>query len=269
MGSWNNKVVVVTGGSEGLGRTIGISFAQQGAQSVLLARNGASLQDVCESAQESGLQVDWIVCDVTNDQSVSNAVEEVVRRYGRIDIWVNNVGKSTRIKFEECDVEQYKELMEFNLYSAVRCTLAVMEHLVTTSGQVVNIGSLAAKTGWPHVAPYSVSKHALAAFSHQMRIEGPPNVNCLFVCPGPIKRSDALVRYRSQSEGLDSVAAKPGAGVNLKGIAPEKLAQRIVRYCELRKSEMVLPWYSRALFSIAQLSPTIGDYLLRRSSRKK
>lgn len=269
MGTWNNKVVVVTGGSEGLGRAIGIAFASAGAQTVLLARNESPLRDACERAQQSGLSIDWVVSDVTDDQSVTESVEEIIRRHGQIDVWVNSVGKSTRVDFEKCDVGQYKDLMELNLYSAVRCTLAARDALVATSGQVVNIGSLAAKTGWPNVAPYAVSKHALAAFSHQMRIEGPANVNCLFVCPGPIKRTDAMVRYEAESEGLGEIAALPGAGVNLKGIAPEKLAQKIVRYCELRKQEIVLPWYSRVLFSIAQLSPTIGDFLLRRSYRKK
>jgi short-subunit dehydrogenase len=269
METWNNKVVVVTGGSDGLGRTIGTVFSEAGAQSVLLARNESTLRDVCEQAKQAGRSVDWIVADVTDDQSVTNAVEEIVRRHGRIDVWVNNVGKSTRVKFEQCDVEQYKELMELNLYSAVRCTLAALDQLIATSGQIVNIGSLAAKTGWPNVAPYSVSKHALAAFTHQMRIEGPSNISCLFVCTGPIKRSGVMDRYEAQSNGLEPVASQPGAGVNLKGIAPEKLARKIVRACELRKPEIIMPWYSRVLFSIAQLSPSMGDFLLRRSSRNK
>ena len=267
MGTWNNKIVVVTGGSDGLGRAIGIAFASAGAKTVLLARKEQPLREVCDGVPQSGL--DWIVADVTDDQGVTDAVAEIVRRHGRIDVWVNNVGKSTRIKFDQCDVDQYRDLMELNLYSAVRCTLAALDALATTSGQVVNIGSLAAKTGWPNVAPYTVSKHALAAFSHQFRIEGPPNVNCLFVCTGPIQRSDSTIRYESESQGLDANASRPGAGVKLKGISAERLARKIVRYCELRKQELVLPWYTRLLFSVAQLSPRIGDFILRRSNRKK
>lgn len=269
MGIWNNKVVVVTGASDGLGRAIAMTFAAAGAHAVALARNESRLKDVCSQAQQQGLSLDWVVADVTNDQSIEEAIKEIVRRRGQIDVWVNNVGKSTRIKFEQCGVDRYRDLMELNLYSTVRCTLAVLDQLVATSGQVVNIGSLAAKTGWPNVAPYSVSKHALAAFSHQLRIEGPPNINCLFVCPGPIRRPDSQVRYQTESQGLGAAASLPGAGVSLKGIEPRDLAQKIVRYCELRKAELVVPWYSRLVFSIGQLSPTIGDFFLRRSSRKK
>ena len=269
MSNWKNKVVVVTGGSNGFGLAVAMAFANRGAKSVLIARSEKRLVEATAMAQNENCDFDWVVGDVTDDQSVIDTVTEIIRRHQRIDVWVNNVGQSTRIEFEKCGVEDYKAFMETNFYSAVRCTLAVLNHLVASSGQVVNIGSLAAKTAWPHVAPYAVSKHALAAFSHQLRIEGPDNVNCLFVCPGPIRRSDAHQRYKDQATGLDESARQPGAGVKLKGIPPDQLAQKIVRYCEQRKKELVVPWYTRILFSVAQVSPTLGDYLLRRSSNSK
>ena len=269
MGKWNKKVVVVTGGSDGLGHAIAMAFASGGAKSVLIARDESRLRQASQLARQNGLDVDWIPCDVTQDQGVTDSFKEIIKRHGQIDLLVNNVGRSTRAKFKRCNVDAYKELMEINFYTAVRCTLEALKHLEATSGQVVNIGSLAAKTGWPNVAPYSVSKHALAAFSHQLRIEGPENVDCLFVCSGPIQRADASSRYDDQMAGLDASAGQPGAGVNLKGIPPEKLARKIVRACETRKKELVLPSYTRLLFAIAQLSATVGDFLLRRSTKKK
>lgn len=268
MANWKNKVVVVTGGSDGLGRSIAMAFSADGAKSILLARDETRLRTVAEAAVGQGLDVDWIVCDVSSDTSVAQAVDEIIRRYGRIDVWVNNVGRSSRIKFAQCGVEEYQASIDINFYSAVRCTLAVLDHVTATSGQIVNIGSLAAKTGWQNVASYAVGKHALAAFSHQMRIEGPSNVNCLFVCMGPIKRADASVRYADQVDGLDESAKKPGAGVKLKGICPDLMAAKIVRGCRGRKKEIVLPFYTRFLFAILQLSPSFGDFLLRRSSKK-
>jgi short-subunit dehydrogenase len=267
MSQWKNKVVVVTGGSEGLGKSIGIEFANAGATVVLLARNESKLKSVIESSRLENGSLEYRVCDVTSDESVAAAVSYIDDQFGRIDVWVNNVGQSTRIKFEECDIATYQHFIEMNLYTAVRCTMEVLPHLERTSGQVVNIGSLAAKTGWRFVAPYTVSKHGLAAFSHQFRLEGPQNVNCLFVCPGPIRRSDSQHRYEAESKELESGASRPGGGVKLKGIPPERLASRIVRCCEKRKKELVMPWYSRILFSIAQLSPSVGDFLLRKSSK--
>lgn len=267
MGSWQGKVVLVTGGSGGLGLAIGCAFSQAGATVVLLSRNAEKLQEICELKAELSISLHWIEGDVTSDSSIEAAVQGVLEQHGRIDLLVNNVGKSTRVELLNCSVDQYAEFMEMNLYSAIRCTFATMDALKATSGQVVNIGSLASKTGWPKVAPYSVSKHALAAFSHQLRLEGPSNVSCLHVCPGPIRRDDSGIRYGSQLEGMASSVGQPGAGVKLKGIDPDFLAQKIVRQCERRKPELVIPWHAKILFSIIQLSPKLGDFLLRRSNR--
>ncbi len=269
MANWNGKVVVVTGSSQGLGKEIAFAFANQQAKVVLIARDEKRLSELAAFAHQSGLKVDWIVADVTNSASVTQAFDEVIKRHHQLDVLVNNVGKSTRVRLEDCLVEDYKSLLEINLYTAVRCTLAALPHLKATSGQVVNIGSLASKTGWPNVAPYAASKHALSAFSHQLRLEGPANVNCLQVCTGPIKLIDSEYRYSEQAKELSESARQPGAGVNIKGIPPEKLAAKIVRGCEKRKKELVMPAYTRLLFAIAELSPTIGDMILRRSTRKK
>lgn len=263
-----NKVIVVTGGSAGLGLAIAKAFANRGAIAVLLSRDESRLkQRVAETPINKG-RLDWIACDVTSDQSVADAVNEIVGRHHRIDVWVNNVGKSTRIKFDDCSVDHYKQLMESNLYTAIRCARAILPRLEQSSGQLVNIGSLASKTGWANIAPYTVSKSALATFSHQVRVEGPANVNCLLVCPGPIARDDANSRYDLEAEGLDESARRPGAGVKLKGIPPEKLAEKIVSACEKRKKEIVVPAKARILFSISQLSPSLGDWLLKRFGSK-
>ncbi|MDE0935784.1 MAG: SDR family NAD(P)-dependent oxidoreductase [Mariniblastus sp.] len=267
MGSWQGKVVIVTGGSGGLGLAIGCAFSQAGATVVLLSRNEEKLRSVCELRAKSSIHLDWVLGDVTSDSSIEAAVESTLKKHGRIDLLVNNVGKSTRVELLNCSVGQYAELMEMNLYSAIRCTLATMDALKATSGQVVNIGSLASKTGWPKVAPYSVSKHGLAAFSHQLRLEGPQNVSCLHVCPGPIRRDDAGTRYDAQASEMAESVAQPGAGVKLKGIDPDVLARKIVRQCERRKPELVIPWHAKILFTITQLSPKIGDFLLMRSNR--
>ena len=265
---WKNKTVIVTGGSNGLGRQLALNFARNQAFVFVLARNEARLKQMAEEALLEGLQIAWRVADVTDDQSVQDAVTEIIRRRGAIDVWINNVGKSTRVALTECGVEEYKKQMEVNFYSSVRCSLAALPHLAETSGQLVNIGSLTCKTGWPYVAPYSASKHALAAFHHQLRLEGPSNINYLLVCTGPIQRPDAGERYRDQAAGLPESANRPGGGVRLRGIPPEKLAEKIERSCRRRKKELIVPSYTRIAFAISQLSPGLGDLLLKRSRSK-
>lgn len=269
MANWTDKVVVVTGGSSGLGRAIAAEFAEAGASVICLARDEQKLAQAVKELSQSGATLSGVVADVTSDQSVAEAIAEVRNQHGQIDVWVNNVGQSLRISLEDAGVEDFQKLMEINFLSAVRCSLAALPELDRTSGHLVNIGSLASKTGWPLVAPYSASKHALAAYHHQLRLEGPRSIHYLFVCPGPIRRSDAGQRYADQASKLSDEAAKPGAGVKLKGIPPEDIAKRIRAACESRKADLVMPGKARIAFALAQLSPRLGDYLLRKFSSSK
>ena len=269
MANWTDKVVVVTGGSSGLGRAIAAEFASVGAKVVCLARDEAKLATAVEELSQSDADVSAVVADVLDDASVAAAVAEVKQRHGQIDLWVNNVGRSLRIALADATVADYQDLMEINFLSAVRCSIAVLPELDRTSGHLVNIGSLASKTGWPLVAPYSTSKHALSAYHHQLRLEGPRSVHYLFVCPGPIRRDDAGTRYAGQASKLPEEASKPGAGVKLKGIPPEEIAIQIRLGCEKRKADIVMPGKARIAFALAQLWPRLGDYLLRKVSSSK
>jgi short-subunit dehydrogenase len=92
----------------------------------------------------------------------------------------------------------------------------------------------------------------------------PRGVHVLLVCPGPIARPDAGVRYDAQATGLPDTARRPGGGVKLKGLPPERLVAKILEYCERRRPELVMPARARLLFAISQLSPTLGDWIIRR-----
>lgn len=303
MANWAQKVVVVTGGSSGLGREIAAEFLKSGSHVVCLARDRQKLENTVQQLRQSHLgiasdptsvgvdlqdpsaasvtgsstpqsqspvgSVTSVVADVTDDQSIQTAVEEIIKRHGQIDVWVNNVGRSLRIALADAKVDDYRELMEINFFSVVRCTAAVLPFLDRSSGHLVNIGSLASKTGWPWVAPYATSKHALAAYHHQLRLEGPRSVHYMFVCPGPIARADAGVRYTDSKPKMPDHVSKPGAGVKLKGLSPEKIAENIRLGCERRKIDIVMPWKTRIAFALAQLSPRLGDRLLKMSSSGK
>jgi short-subunit dehydrogenase len=262
MGHWTNKVVLVTGGSAGLGLEIVRQFAAAGATTVALGRDEDRLGEVRTRLAADHLAVDMIRADVTDHEQVIGAIQSVVARHGRLDVLINNVGKSIRIGVREATIDDFRELMELNFYSAVRCTAAALPYLEQSSGHVVNVGSLASKTAWPFLAPYSASKFALAAYTHQLRLEGPTNVHYMLVCPGPVKRRDAGRRYRESA--VPDPARRPGAGARVEIIDPVRLARKIVRGCELRKREIVFPFRARILFTVLAYSPPLGDWLLRR-----
>ncbi len=269
MKHWENKIVVVTGGSAGLGFAIAMRFALEGATAVLVARDRQQLKYAQNLFAKNDLTADYIVADVTDAKAAKNMINEVVERHGKLDVLVNNVGKSIRTRLSETTPEQYRELMEINFMSAVNCSLPALKHLTASSGHIVNIGSLSAKSAWPLVGPYTTSKFALGGFNHQLRVETPSNVHVMFVCPGPIKRDDSGQRYDEQSENLPDEARKPGAGVSFSGIDPLKLAAKITRGCRKRKIELLIPRKTRLMLVLGTLSPSLGDWLLTRLNRKK
>lgn len=268
MAIWRDKVVLITGGSEGLGLEIARAFALRGATVCIVSRDQIKLQTARQTLADESLQVHVYPCDVTNDQQVTDTFEQIIRQHDRLDVLVNNVGKSTRCNISEASVAEFQDLMEANFYTVVRCTKTALPELVKTKGHVVNIGSLASKTAWPFIAPYTTSKHAVAAYTHQLRIDGPRDVHFMLVCPGPIRRGDAGVRYSQQAAHLPKTAQQPAAGAKLKGISSAKVAKRIVAGCERRKAEIVMPFYAKYFFAVSQISPRLGDWMIRKMRRE-
>ena len=275
-GAWKGKVVLITGSSNGLGLEIAREFLQRGATVCLTARNSAGLETARNdlqqtlSAEDSTSQrISIHPVDVTSDQQVTQLFENVAGEHGRLDVLVNNVGRSTRSDISQATVAEFDDMMQVNFYTTVRCTQSALPSIVKSDGHVVNIGSLASKTAWPYIAPYAASKHAVANYTHQLRLDGPKNVHFLLVCPGPIRREDSGERYAEQASGLPESAAQPGAGVKIKGLSAQSLARKIVTACEKRKPELVMPLKSRLLFVAQQFSVRLGDWLIGKFSKNK
>ena len=262
---WKNKVVLVTGGSKGLGLAIGEAFADAGCRVVLAARDADILAQSAESLRGRRANVLDIPTDITNENQVQQLFQQVRDNHGQLDVLVNSVGSSSRSEITATTTDDFQRLLELNFLGLVRCTRAAIPSLLASQGHVVNIASLAAKTAGRYMGAYPVSKFAVAAYSQQLRLElGPQGLHVLLVCPGPIKRDDAGQRYNEQAVDLPDTAQRPGAGAKLARIDPSALARKIVTYCERRKPELVAPGRARLLFAIAQLSPTLGDWILKR-----
>ena len=130
---------------------------------------------------------------------------------------------------------------------------------------MVNIGSLGAKSAARWLGAYPATKFAVAAYSQQLRLElGPQGLHVLLVCPGPIQRSDPRLYPLAGLEDVPEHARRPGAGVKTRAIAPGRLAEMILRACQRRQPELVVPGRARLLFALSQLFPRLGDWIVLR-----
>jgi NAD(P)-dependent dehydrogenase (short-subunit alcohol dehydrogenase family) len=265
MSYWQDKVAVVTGGSTGLGKAVAGALAESHARVVIAARGTASLEAARGALSGTGRSVVSIAADVTRDEDVERLFAETISRFGRLDLLVNNAGRSMRRSILETTPEDFSELLNLNLLGVVRCTRAAVPHLLETRGHLVNVGSLAGKSASRYVGAYPASKFALSAYTQQVRLElGEKGLHVLLVCPGPIAREEPREHAPDDLAGLPPSAARPGAGVKTRAISPDWLARAILRSCERRRSELVVPWTARLLFAVMDLWPFAGDYLLNR-----
>jgi short-subunit dehydrogenase len=139
--------------------------------------------------------------------------------------------------------------------------------LLASRGHLVNIGSLAGKTAARYMGAYSATKHAVSAYSQQLRLElGPQGLHVLLVSPGPIARDEPRSYSAEKLASLPASARKPGGGVKVGLLRSDRLAEQILLACDRRRSELVVPGRSRLVFALGQLWPDLGDWIVRKMS---
>ena len=269
MVQWQQKTVVITGGSAGLGKELALAFLQRQATVIVVARDSERLENLKRTSDD---RVHTYACDVTSDESVDELMTRLNADFDKIDVWVNNVGQSDRGEARDTTVTEFEKSLQINFLSAVRCTNAILPSLLESRGKLINIGSLACKSGGMYIGAYPAGKHALAAYSQQLRMELATDfVDVLLVCPGPVDRRESRSETAQYdiSDSLPAVATGPGGGVRLKLIDPQRLAKQIIRACEKNKLELVVPRRAKLLFAISQLCPRLGDWVLRKKTNTK
>ncbi len=214
----DGKSAVITGGSKGLGLAMAERFAASGADVAILARDPATLADARAVIQKGARgKVAAISCDVSKPAPIQAAYDQAMREFGKIDIFVNNAGQSTRGPSETLTDEMWQADLDLKLFAQIRfCRLLFPQMKARKWGRIISVLNIGAKAPGADSAPTSVSRAAQMAFTKALSNEGAPHnvlVNSLHV--GVIV-SDQIMR-RHQREGanvsLDDFIAQAGRGV--------------------------------------------------------
>jgi short-subunit dehydrogenase len=267
MNYWQQKICLVTGASSGLGLSLSRALAKRGAHVIMNARTMGPLNNAIEVLKAAGGDATPCPGDVTSQSDVEQIAQTVRSKFAGLDLLCNCAGQSTRKAVLDTTPEDFQQLWEANFLSAVRMTRAFANDLLPRTGHLVNIGSLASKLATRYYGGYPASKFALAAYSQQLRLEiGPQGLHVLLVCPGPIKRADATPRYVADTTNIPESARQPGGGAKLRGLDPDWLAEKILRACEHRQAELIVPGKAKLLIALSALSPRLGDWLLKKAT---
>lgn len=258
---FQNKVVIVTGASSGIGLETALAFAREGARVVLAARNETELREVVNTHPEWRDQFLVVPTDVTKDEDVSQLVGTTVAKFGRVDILVNNAGIGMRATFDDMPLDDVRSLMDVNLYGPIRCIQAVLPQMRRQhEGQIVNVGSVLSMVVAARNAAYCASKFALLALSDTLRIElHGSGIEVISVLPAYTDTPffDRMYQYGGP------VRQSPFAGQH-----PAKVAQALLRGCARHKRQVVLTVSARIAIWLRRLCPPLLDFFVRQSARR-
>ena len=272
MDSDERPVALVTGGSAGLGMVIAETLLARGYDVMIVGRDAERLNLAVDrlSAAVNGTVASY-QCDLTSSNDVDGLLVGVQQRFGRLDALINCVGASDRGLIENLAPERLENLLRQNVLTALLCSQGALPLLESSGGVIVNIGSLASKVGARYIGGYAVAKHALAGMTQQMRLElKSRGIHVALVCPGPIRRADQGSRYSELiDQSMPAQASAPGGGTRLKGLAPERVADAVVRCLRHRVPDIILPRHLRILVAVGHAFPRLGDWLLLKFTSSK
>jgi short-subunit dehydrogenase len=228
------KVVIITGASSGIGKALAEKYAAEGWNLVLAARREERLLELKAKLNHTGVLI--AKTDVTSETDCKNLVDQAVKKFGQIDVLINNAGISMRALFNQTDLDVMRKLMDVNFWGTVYCTRFAMPFLLKTKGSLVGVISVGGYIGLPGRTGYSASKFAVRGFLETIRVENlKTGLHVLMVAPGftasEIRKSALLANGKQQGE-------TPRNENNM--MSAEECAEHIFKAVLKRKRELVL-----------------------------
>ncbi len=260
-----NKVVVITGGSSGIGKALAFEFGRHGAKIVVTGRQIERLDETRTELEAAGITCLALHADVSQEEEVKKMVEEVIHKFNRIDVLINNAGISMRALIEDVEIEVIKKVMDTNFYGAVYTTKYCIPHIVETKGSVVGISSIAGYRGLPARVGYSTSKFALQGFLEVLRTEMLyKGVHVLIACPW-----FTTSNIRKTALAADGHVQGESPRKEEKMMSAEECARRIYKGTIKRRKVLILTLQGKLLVFLNNLVPGIMDKVVYRQMAKE
>jgi len=252
------KVVIVTGGSSGIGKALAEEFGKHGAKILITGRKQEQLSTVTKELQDKGITISSIVANAGQEQDNKKMVDEAIRLYGKIDVLINNAGISMRVLFEDLQLDVFRQLMDTNFYGTVYATKYALPHILASKGSILGISSVNGRRASPARTAYSASKFAMEGFLEALRTEVMKRgVHVLCVCPG-------FTASNIRNAALTSDGTQQGESPRdeEKMMSAEEVARHVYRATINRKRDLILTVQGKLAVVLNKFFPAMMDKII-------
>lgn len=260
---FNNKVVAITGGSDGIGKALIDALMPLGAKIATCGRNQGKLYDL--QLKYSNQHLHTVVCDVSNYNDCKNFIESTIKIYDGIDILINNAGVSMRSMVKDVEIDVIKKVMDINFYGTVYCTKLALSSIIERKGTIVGISSIAGYRGLPGRSGYSASKFAVNGWLEALRTElMDDKVNVMWVCPG-------FTASNIRNTALNNEGTPQGESPmdEQSMMSAEACATHILNAIKRRRRSLVLTFTGKRTVFMNKFFSNLTDKLVKKFFLKK
>jgi len=255
MSFFKDKVVVVTGGSDGIGKALIEALIPRGAKVATCGRNHDKIYAL--QMEYARVLLHAVACDVSKEEECRRFIESTIETFGGIDIIINNAGISMRALFADCDTNVTRKVMEINFLGAVYCTKYALPAIQAAKGTIVGVSSTAGYRGLPGRSAYSASKFALQGWLESLRTELlHSGVHVMWVCPGFTASNIRLAALDPHGEARGGTVLDEG-----RLMSAADCAGHILKAIERRRRTLVLTLLGKVTVLINKLAPALADRL--------
>ena len=253
---FKNQVVWITGGGTGIGLALAQKFSEEGAKVAVSGRRLNKLEDAVKTLEKSGGEAIAVQCDVTDEESVKAAIEEVVSHFHRLDVVVANAGFGVAGKIRDLSIEDWRRQLDVNVIGAVATVKHALPYLDKTKGRIGLMGSVSGMVSSPGVGPYHASKYAIRAIGQVLAMElHGSGVSCTTIQPGFVESEIGQVDNAGvfRSEFTDSRPQK-------LMWSSEKAARVIVDAMYKRKREFTFTMHGKVAGFLGRHAPSFVHF---------
>jgi len=255
-----NKVAIVTGGGKGIGAEICLRLAKEGAKIVIAEMDIENGEKISKKIQDNNGEAIVVETNVAEEDSANNMADGAIKKFGKIDILINNAGVSMRALVQDVDFDTIRRVMDINFWGTVYCTKFALDHIVKNKGTIVGVSSIAGYRGLPGRSGYSASKYAVNGWLEALRTELlESGTNVMWVCPGFTSSNIRNAALNSKGESQGESPMDEGAMMS-----SEECAGHIANAIEKRKRTLVLTFTGKRAVFMNKFFPALADKLVRK-----